>query len=207
VEHLFYLSLPHSPFTRLCSEIFFNWYSGGDGIQLGPLGTAATNRPIVPPPGDYDDGEIGGMMIGKGNRNTLRKPAPVPLCPPQTPHDARTRTLAAAVGSQGLTAWATARPCSELVSVLRSHHYGMSYHNIYLPITVETVLQNLMHESQFNIRLHGLNVDVVPITVGEMALSNLLDYHSIAHAHTTASSMSQCVFALKRTLTLRRMTK
>jgi hypothetical protein len=25
------------------------------GVQLGPLGTAATNRPIVPSPGDYDD--------------------------------------------------------------------------------------------------------------------------------------------------------
>jgi hypothetical protein len=36
------------------------------GVQLGPLGTAATNRPIVPAPGDYDDGEIGGM-IGRGN--------------------------------------------------------------------------------------------------------------------------------------------
>jgi hypothetical protein len=24
-------------------------------------------RPIVPAPVDYDDGEIGGMMIGKGN--------------------------------------------------------------------------------------------------------------------------------------------
>jgi hypothetical protein len=31
---------------------------------LGPLGTAATNRPTVPAPGDYDDGEIGGI-IGK----------------------------------------------------------------------------------------------------------------------------------------------
>jgi hypothetical protein len=54
---------------------------------LGPLGTAATNRPIVPASGDYDDGEIGGM-IGMGNR----KPAPVPFCPPQTPYDARMRT-------------------------------------------------------------------------------------------------------------------
>jgi hypothetical protein len=36
---------------------------------LGPLGTAATNRPIVPAPGNYDDGEIGGMMIGTGNRS------------------------------------------------------------------------------------------------------------------------------------------
>jgi hypothetical protein len=52
---------------------------------LGPLGTAATSRPIVPTPVDYDDGEIGGM-IGRVNRSTRRKPAPVPLCPPQTPH-------------------------------------------------------------------------------------------------------------------------
>jgi hypothetical protein len=55
-------------------------------VQMGPLGTAATNRPIVPDPGDYDDGEIGGMMIGRGNRCTRRKPASVPLCLPQTPH-------------------------------------------------------------------------------------------------------------------------
>jgi hypothetical protein len=57
----------------------------GGGVQLGPLGTAATNRPIVPAPGDYD-GEIDGMIIGRGNRSIRRKPAPVPLCPPQTPH-------------------------------------------------------------------------------------------------------------------------
>jgi hypothetical protein len=57
----------------------------------------------VSAPGDYDNGEIGGM-IGRGNRSTRRKPAPVPLCPPQTPHVARTRTRAAAVGSQRLTA-------------------------------------------------------------------------------------------------------
>jgi hypothetical protein len=37
----------------------------GGGVQLDPLGTAATNRPIVPAPGDYDDGVIGGM-IGRG---------------------------------------------------------------------------------------------------------------------------------------------
>jgi hypothetical protein len=71
---------------------------------LGPLGTAVTNRPIVSAPVDYDDGEIGGMVIGRGNRSTRRKPAPVPLYPPQTPHAARMRTRAAAVGSQRLTA-------------------------------------------------------------------------------------------------------
>jgi hypothetical protein len=67
------------------------------GVQLDPLGTAATNRPIVPTPGDYDDGETGGM-IGRGNRGTRRKPAPVPLFPQQTRHAARTPTRATAVG-------------------------------------------------------------------------------------------------------------
>jgi hypothetical protein len=74
----------------------------GSGVQLGPLGTAATNRPIVPAPGDCE-GEIGGM-IGTENRSTRRKPAPVPLCLPQAPHAARMRTRAAVVGSQRLTA-------------------------------------------------------------------------------------------------------
>jgi hypothetical protein len=57
------------------------------GVHLGPLGTAATSRPVEPAPGDYDDGEIGGM-IGRGNQSTQRKPAPGP----------------AVVGSQRLTA-------------------------------------------------------------------------------------------------------
>jgi hypothetical protein len=58
----------------------------GGGVQLGPVGTVATNKPIVPAPGDYDDGDIGGLMIGRGNRSTRRKSAPVPLCPLQIPH-------------------------------------------------------------------------------------------------------------------------
>jgi hypothetical protein len=39
----------------------------GDAVEVGPLGTAVTNRPSVPIPGDYDDGEIDGIMIGRGN--------------------------------------------------------------------------------------------------------------------------------------------
>jgi hypothetical protein len=35
----------------------------GGGVQLGPLGTAATDWPIVLALGDYDDGEFGGMKI------------------------------------------------------------------------------------------------------------------------------------------------
>jgi hypothetical protein len=37
--------------------------------------------------GDGDCEEIGGMKISRGNRSTLRKPTPAPLCPPQIPHD------------------------------------------------------------------------------------------------------------------------
>jgi hypothetical protein len=49
---------------------------------MGPLGTSATEWPIVPAPGDYDDREVGGMKSGMGNRSTRRKPSPAPLCPP-----------------------------------------------------------------------------------------------------------------------------
>jgi hypothetical protein len=79
--------------------------------KLGPLGTSATEWHIVPAPGDYDDGEFGGMKIGRGNRSTRRKPAPAPLCSPQIPLDqTQARSWTSAVGSQRLTAWAVARP-------------------------------------------------------------------------------------------------
>jgi hypothetical protein len=42
----------------------------GGGVQLGPLGTSPTNWPIIHGQGDYEDGEFGGMMIGRGNRST-----------------------------------------------------------------------------------------------------------------------------------------
>jgi hypothetical protein len=52
-------------------------------------------------------GGVGGIRINKGNRST----APVLLCPLQIPHDLTwARTLAAALGSRQLTAWAMARP-------------------------------------------------------------------------------------------------
>jgi hypothetical protein len=49
---------------------------------MGPIGTSAIYWPIVPAPGDYDDGAFGGMKIGRGNRSTRRKPAPAPFCSP-----------------------------------------------------------------------------------------------------------------------------
>jgi hypothetical protein len=46
--------------------ILFSYYLvNGSGVQLGPFDIAATNRPMVPAPGDYDE-DIGGTIIGKG---------------------------------------------------------------------------------------------------------------------------------------------
>jgi hypothetical protein len=79
----------HSPYMFMTQCINNCLKSSGSNSgwwgQLGPLGTTARNRPIVPAPGDYDDGDIGGM-IGRGNRSTRRKPAQVPICSPQTPY-------------------------------------------------------------------------------------------------------------------------
>jgi hypothetical protein len=69
-------------FVSIPKSFFFFIGIVGGRVQLGPLGTAAINRPTVPTPGDHDDGETSGMMIGRENRSTRRKPAPVPLCPP-----------------------------------------------------------------------------------------------------------------------------
>jgi hypothetical protein len=60
---------------------------------------------------DDECGAVGGLRIGGGNRNTQKEPAPVPLCPPQIPHDLTWAwTRAVAMGSRRLTAWALARP-------------------------------------------------------------------------------------------------
>jgi hypothetical protein len=61
----------------------------------------------------YDDSwmwEVGGIRIRGGNRSTRRKAAPVPLCPPQIPHDLTgVWTVTSEVGSRQLVAWATTR--------------------------------------------------------------------------------------------------
>jgi hypothetical protein len=84
------------------------------GVRLGPRGTAATIWPNAPAHND----ECGAVsrMSGRGNRSTRRKPAPVPLCPPQILTWARSR--AAVVGSRRLSAWAMARPPKEFPSIL-----------------------------------------------------------------------------------------
>jgi hypothetical protein len=67
-------------------------------VRLSSLGSSATFTGLFYQPQMIDDEcEAVGGMLDKGNRSTRRKPAPVPLCPPQIPHDltpARTRSPA-----------------------------------------------------------------------------------------------------------------
>jgi hypothetical protein len=86
-------------------------------VQLGPPGTAATNKPIVPLPGDYDDGEIGGM-IGKGNRSTREKTCPsvalstkIPICCPDANLGRRDGKSASNCLSYGTALWFSALIC------------------------------------------------------------------------------------------------
>jgi hypothetical protein len=85
--------------------LFFNF---SHGVKLGSLGTTQLFGLLYQPRMIYDDesGAVGGMRIRRGNRSTRRKTAPVPLCPPQIPHDLTwTWTRAAAVRSRRLIAW------------------------------------------------------------------------------------------------------
>jgi hypothetical protein len=74
------------------------------GVGLSPLGTAATTGLLYQP-------QVRVIVeTGRGNWNTLRKPAPVPLCLQQIPLDQTwDRTRATAVESRRLAAWAEAR--------------------------------------------------------------------------------------------------
>jgi hypothetical protein len=71
------------------NEVIFLIRIVGGGVHLGPLGTAASDWPIVLAPGDYDDGELFGMKISRGNRSTRKKRTPAPPCQPKKSHLAR----------------------------------------------------------------------------------------------------------------------
>jgi hypothetical protein len=43
----------------------------GDGVQLGTLHTTVTNGPVLPAPGDYDDGEKLGEWLLVGETEVL----------------------------------------------------------------------------------------------------------------------------------------
>jgi hypothetical protein len=77
------------------------------GVPTGSTRHVCHFWTIVPAPGDFEDGEVGGIKIGRINQSTRRKTAPAPLCPPQIPLE---QPQAAAVGSQRLTASAMMQP-------------------------------------------------------------------------------------------------
>jgi hypothetical protein len=82
------------------------FFCSSGGMRRSPLGMSATNWPLGPAQDDDDDDDDDDcgavrMRIGKGNRNTQTKFAPVPLCPPQIPHyQTWARTQATMVGSR-----------------------------------------------------------------------------------------------------------
>jgi hypothetical protein len=120
IDHLLSWSHEHCPSLRRhwfldihCRGIFcsFKWVlyplsSSWGEMRLCSFGTSATNWGIVPALDDtwWVCGAVGGLIIGRENRSTWRKPAPAPLCPPQIPHELNwARTQASAMGSRRLT--------------------------------------------------------------------------------------------------------
>jgi hypothetical protein len=66
-------------------KFFFIWILGS-GVHTGSTRHCGHSWSIVSASCDCEDGEVGGMNgFDTGNRSTLRKPAPTPLCPPQIP--------------------------------------------------------------------------------------------------------------------------
>jgi hypothetical protein len=89
------------PSAILYTLLFFLIRIVGGGVHTGSTRLVDHFWPIVPAPGDCEDGEFGGMKIGMENRSSRRKLAPAS---PQIPfYQTRMRTRAAAVGSQRLT--------------------------------------------------------------------------------------------------------
>jgi hypothetical protein len=66
------------------SSFFFKSHSEV-GVQTGSTRHVGHFWSIVFVPGNSEDGEFGGMKIGKGNQSTRRKPAPALLCPQEIP--------------------------------------------------------------------------------------------------------------------------
>jgi hypothetical protein len=80
---------------------------GRSGVGSGAYNPTSEKFTFTKPaPGGYEDGEFGGMMIGKGNQSTQIKTWPRTTLSTRNPTwSERARNRAAAVGSQRLTAW------------------------------------------------------------------------------------------------------
>jgi hypothetical protein len=113
-----YVESPVVTVRTTCFNIVFLFSWGG--VRLSPFGTSAKFGLLYRPwTLDVDEcGAVSEIRIGRGNRNTRRKPFPETICPPQISHDLTwVRTRAAAVGSRLLTSSAMARPALILQNV------------------------------------------------------------------------------------------
>jgi hypothetical protein len=64
-------------------------------------------------------GAVGQMRIGRGDQSTQRKPAPMPLCPQQIPHDLTCdRTVATAVETFDFSI------CVDVTSLVTGPNFG-----------------------------------------------------------------------------------
>jgi hypothetical protein len=95
---------------------------------------------------------------GRGNRNTWRKPAPVPFCPSQIQHDLTWAwTRPAAVGSRRLTAWAMAKfTCNWMLSI---NVYGVGGHSVALLCDMRPLICPVLF-TYFNVNAAS-NCDIV----------------------------------------------
>jgi hypothetical protein len=125
--------------------------------------------------GDDECVAVGGMKIGRGNRSTRRKFAPMPLCTPQIPHDLKwPQTRAFGVGSRRLTAWARARSLNKV--------------NKYLLLLVFLLSGN----KSFSVELASYNLTSMSnvMEVGHLALCLLQRTKEPRHVYEHGSTVS-----------------
>jgi hypothetical protein len=94
-------------------RIFFIIGIVGGGVHTGSTRHCGHYWPIVPVPGDCEDGEVGGMKYGwQGKPKYSEKTCPGPILSTTNP---TCQTRAAAVGSQRLTDSAMVRPTRNVI--------------------------------------------------------------------------------------------
>jgi hypothetical protein len=113
-------------------------------------------------------------MIGKGNRSTRRKPAPVLICPAQMQYDfTRARTRAAVAGTRRVTAWTAALPRVRKTNLSKLLSKPVEFPNkTYKPralllgpwIALSIGVQRLSYGVDFKRERHKTSLRVIPAT-------------------------------------------
>jgi hypothetical protein len=128
-------------------------------------------------------GAVGGMRIGRGSRSTWRKTAPVPLCPPQIPHDlTRARTRAAAVGIRWLTAWAIPRPQSILLQL----RYRLRCQSLWIGYVHREVITYTYEKRSARKILSYVETNMCICYFATIACDNNFYTHSLTHSWSWA---------------------